>query len=170
MKNKISYILLILFATQFSVAQEKEPKSLSDLLKMYNERSVPYISVQELAMPKTNAIILDAREIKEYNVSHIKNTIYVGYEDFQIDSVQKKLPNKDSQIVVYCSLGIRSEDVAEKLKKAGYINVFNLYGGIFEWKNNGFKVYDSINTVTENVHIFSKEWSKWLTKGEKVYE
>ena len=48
--------------------------------------------------------------------------------------------------------------------------ISNLFGGIFEWKNNGFKVYDSINTVTENVHIFSKEWSKWLTKGEKVYE
>lgn len=169
MKN-ILFILLTLFTAQFSLAQEKEPETLSDLLEMYNERSVPYISVQELAMPKTNAIILDAREIKEHNVSHIKNAIYVGYDDFQIDSVQKKLLNKDSQIVVYCSLGIRSEDVAEKLKKAGYTNVFNLYGGIFEWKNNGFKVYDSINTVTENVHIFSKEWSKWLTKGEKVYE
>ncbi|RMZ50483.1 rhodanese-like domain-containing protein [Flavobacteriaceae bacterium PRS1] len=169
MKN-ILFILLTLFTAQFSLAQEKEPETLSDLLEMYNERSVPYISVQELAMPKTNAIILDAREIKEYTVSHIKNTIYVGYDDFQIDSVQKKLPNKDTQIVVYCSLGIRSEDIAEKIKKAGYTNVFNLYGGIFEWKNNGFKVYDSINTVTENVHIFSKEWSKWLTKGEKVYE
>ncbi len=169
MKN-ILFILLTLFTAQFSLAQEKEPETLSDLLEMYNERSVPYISVQELAMPKTNAIILDAREIKEYNVSHIKNAIYVGYDDFQIDSVQKKLLNIDTQIVVYCSLGIRSEDIAEKIKKAGYTNVFNLYGGIFEWKNNGFKVYDSINTVTENVHIFSKEWSKWLTKGEKVYE
>jgi len=33
---------------------------------------------------------------------------------------------------VYCSLGIRSEVIAKKLKKAGYTNVFNLYGGIFE--------------------------------------
>ena len=170
MKNKISYILLILFATQFSVAQEKEPKSLSDLLEMYNERSVPYISVQELAMPKTNAIILDAREIKEYNVSHLKNAINVGYDDFQIDSVQKKLLNKDTQIVVYCSLGIRSEEVAEKLKKAGYTNVFNLYGGIFEWKNNNFTLYDSEEKVTENVHTFNAAWSKWLIKGNKIYE
>ena len=168
MKNKISYIFVLFSVSGFS--QESEPETLSDLLKMYNERSVPYISVQELAMPKTDAVILDSREMKEYNVSHLKDAIYVGYDNFEIDSIQQKLPNKDSQIVVYCSLGIRSEDVAEKLKKAGYTNVFNLYGGIFEWKNNGFKVYDSINTVTENVHIFSKEWSKWLTKGEKVYE
>ncbi len=169
MKN-ILLILLTLFTAQFSLAQEKEPETLSDLLEMYNERSVPYISAQELAMPKTNAIILDAREIKEYNVSHLKDAIYVGYEDFQIDSVQKKLPNKDSKIVVYCSLGIRSEEVAEKLKKAGYTNVFNLYGGIFEWKNNNFTIYDSEEIETENVHTFNGAWSKWLTNGIKIYE
>ncbi len=170
MKNKILYILLIIFGTQFSVAQEKEPKSLSDLLKIYNERSVPYISVQELAMPKTDAIILDAREMKEYHVSHLKNAIYVGYDNFEIDFVQQKLPNKKSKIVVYCSLGIRSEDIAEKLKKAGYTNIFNLYGGIFEWKNNNFTIYDSEEKETENVHIFNEVWGKWLIKGIKVYE
>ena len=170
MKNKILYILLIIFGTQFSVAQEKEPKSLSDLLKIYNERSVPYISVQELAMPKTDAIILDAREMKEYHVSHLKNAIYVGYDNFEIDFVQQKLTNKKSKIVVYCSLGIRSEDIAEKLKKAGYTNIFNLYGGIFEWKNNNFTIYDSEEKETENVHIFNEVWGKWLIKGIKVYE
>ncbi len=168
MRNQIFYIFVLFSVSGFS--QESEPETLSDLLKMYNERSVPYISVQELAMPKTKAVILCSREMKAYNVSHLKDAIYVGSDNFEIDSIQQKLPNKDSQIVVYCSIGIRSEDIAEKLIKAGYSNVFNLYGGIFEWKNNGFKVYDSINTVTENVHIFSKEWSKWLTKGEKVYE
>ena len=170
MKNKILYILLILFAAQFSYAQEKEPETLSELLKLYNERSVPYISAQELAMPKTDAIILDAREMKEFNVSHLKNAIYVGYDFFEVDSIQQKLTNKDSQIVVYCSIGIRSEDIAEKLKKAGYTKVYNLYGGIFEWKNNDFIIYDSEEKETENVHAFNEAWSKWLTKGEKVYD
>ncbi len=165
MKNLL-FIFLALFATQLSSAQE----TLAELLKKHNTNSVPYISVQELAMPKTDAIILDAREINEYNVSHIKNAIHIGYDFFEIDSVQHKLPNKDSQIVVYCSLGIRSEDVAEKLKKAGYTNVLNLYGGIFEWKNNNFKIYDSDEMETEKVHAFSIEWSKWLTNGIKVYD
>jgi hypothetical protein len=44
-----------------------------------------------------------------------------------------------------------------------------LYGGIFEWKNNNFKVLDTLGNETEKVHTFSKSWSKWLTKGEKVY-
>ena len=45
-----------------------------------------------------------------------------------------------------------------------------MYGGIFEWKNKGFKVFDSEEKETENVHAFSKEWSKWLKKGVKVYD
>lgn len=165
MKLYFSYILIIFIA--FSTNAQN---SLSELLDKFNDKSIPYISVQELAMPKTKAIILDAREIKEYNVSHLKNAVCVGYDDFQIDSVQNKILNKDSQIVVYCSLGIRSETIAKKLKKAGYKNVFNLYGGIFEWKNKDFSVYDSNEKETEKVHTFNENWSKWLTKGEKVYE
>ena len=80
-----------------------------------------------------------------------------------------QLFTKNTKIVVYCSLGIRSEDIAEKLKKAGYTNVLNLYGGIFEWKNNNYNVFSSGGKATEKVHTFSKEWSKWLLKGEKIY-
>ena len=72
--------------------------------------------------------------------------------------------------MVYCSLGVRSEDIAEKLKKAGYTAVFNLYGGIFEWKNKGFSVVDLQNKETQKVHAYSKNWGKWLLKGEKIYD
>lgn len=144
-------------------------KSLSDLLKHYNTKNIPYISVQELAMPKTKVYILDAREREEYNTSHLKNAVFVGYNHFELDSVLTKIPFKNSEIVVYCSIGIRSETIASKLKKAGYTNVFNLYGGIFEWKNNHFTVYDLENEATENVHAYSKDWSIWLKKGKKVF-
>lgn len=70
---------------------------------------------------------------------------------------------------MYCSLGIRSEHIAEKLKKRGYTSVYNLYGGIFEWKNKDYKVYDSNEKETDNIHAYSKAWSKWLKKGNKVY-
>lgn len=144
-------------------------ETLSNLLKQYNTNSVPYISVQELAMPKTQAIILDARELPEYEVSHLKDAIHVGYDSFDIKILENKLTDKNELVVVYCSLGIRSEDIAEQFKKAGYTNVYNLYGGIFEWKNNGFKVYNN-DGETSKIHGFSKEWSKWLIKGECVYE
>ena len=157
--------ILLYFITPLSFCQN----SLSDLLSKHNTKNIAYMSVQELAMPKTTALILDAREVNEFNTSHIKNAIYVGYNHFNIKTIKDLFPNKSSLIVVYCSLGIRSENIAYKLKKAGYNSVFNLYGGIFEWKNNNFSVVDRENNETEKVHVFSKEWSKWLTKGEKIY-
>lgn len=143
--------------------------SIKKLLKKHNEESVPYISVEELAMPKTEAILLDARELSEFNVSHLEDAVCVGYDDFNLETTTALLPDKSATIVVYCSLGIRSEDVAEQLKKAGYTNVFNLFGGIFEWKNNDFTIYNT-EGETDDVHAFSKEWSKWLTKGNKIYD
>jgi rhodanese-related sulfurtransferase len=162
--KQLLLILLLIFS--FNASSQE---SLSEILKKSNTESVPYISVQELAMPKTKAILLDARELTEFKVSHLKNAIHVGYDFFDLTEAQKKLIDKSATIVVYCSLGIRSEDIAEQLKKAGYTNVFNLYGGIFEWKNKNRKVYNSEGKATEKVHAFSEEWSKWLTKGEKTY-
>ncbi|MDG1715852.1 rhodanese-like domain-containing protein [Lacinutrix sp.] len=143
--------------------------SLEDLLKKYNDNGVPYITVEELASPKTQAIIFDTREPKEFKVSHLENAVCVGYDNFDIAKVEKLHPNKNKKIVVYCSLGIRSETIGKKLMKAGYTNVYNLYGGIFEWKNKNFIVIDSEEKETNKVHTYNRDWSKWLKKGEKVF-
>ena len=163
MKKIILYIHILL--SPFGFSQD----SLSDLLNEYNSESVPYLTVEDLSKQE-NVIVLDAREFSEYKISHLKNAIHVGYDDFNIKKTTKQLNNKEQTIVVYCSLGIRSEDIAEKLKKSGYKNVYNLYGGIFEWKNKDFKVYDSKEVETEKVHTFNEEWSKWLRKGIKIYD
>ncbi|WP_034041600.1 rhodanese-like domain-containing protein [Wocania ichthyoenteri] len=163
MKTKILYILL--FFSGISFSQE----NLSELLKKHNSESIPYISAEDLSKQQ-NIIILDSRELSEYKTSHLQHAIYVGYDNFNLKKTIKKFNNKQQPIVVYCSLGIRSEDIAEKLKKAGYTNVYNLYGGIFEWKNNNMPVYNSKEKETDSIHTFSKEWSKWLNKGTKVYD
>jgi len=57
----------------------------------------------------------------------------------------------------------------EELLELGYTNVKNLYGGIFQWKNDGFDVVNNQSMVTDSVHTYNKSWSKWLVKGVKVY-
>ncbi|PQJ77310.1 rhodanese-like domain-containing protein [Polaribacter glomeratus] len=159
-------VLLFLLISSSTFGQQK----LDKLLNKWNNKNVPYMSVETLAMPETNAILLDAREENEFKVSHIKEAIFVGYDDFKINETLKKLPeDKNTKIVVYCSLGIRSEKIADKLIREGYTNVYNLYGGIFEWKNADFQVIDTLGNATEKVHTFNENWSKWLKKGEKVY-
>ncbi|WP_062062589.1 rhodanese-like domain-containing protein [Aquimarina longa] len=143
--------------------------SLKKLLNQYNNESIPYISATGLEKIKDTVLIFDAREKNEYLISHLENAVHVGYDSFAVAAIVEQKIAKNSHIVVYCSLGIRSEDVAEQLKKEGYTNIQNLYGGIFEWKNNGYPVINSKNELTEEIHTYSKEWSKWLLKGEKKY-
>ncbi|WP_317162574.1 rhodanese-like domain-containing protein [Flavicella marina] len=130
---------------------------------------MPIIKVSEISSLE-NYILLDTREKKEYDTSHLKNAECVGFDYFQIDKVLQKYPDKSQPILVYCSIGMRSEMIGEKLLQSGYMHVYNLYGGIFEWKNQEKEVVDKNNVPTEKVHTFSKEWSKWLIKGEKIYE
>ena len=137
------------------------------MLKTLLSHTVPERSVSEVA--DTNTITwLDARERGEYDVSKIAEAQWVGYDDFNLDRVDAV--SKDAEIVVYCSVGYRSEKVAEQLKEAGFTNVSNLYGGIFEWKNQGRAVVDSTESVTERVHAYSRTWGIWLKEGEKVYK
>ncbi len=161
--------LFIIFIFQMGTILAQEP--LDKLLSKYNSHSIPYISVEELKMQAEhgNVLILDSRESEEFEVSHIKNALFVGYNNFEIDKIAPKILEKHKLIVVYCSLGIRSENISEKLKATGYTNVKNLYGGIFEWKNKGYPVYDASNKETQKVHAFSKHWSKYLNEGEKIY-
>jgi rhodanese-related sulfurtransferase len=158
--------LLIIFITFFSFGFSQ--KTIPEVLKKYNKLTVPYITVSELKSKKY-ATILDSREEKEFDVSHIKNAKWVGYDKFDGKKVAANFKNQNDTIIVYCSIGIRSENIGVKLKKLGYKNVFNLYGGIFEWKNQGNEVVDNDNKMTEKVHAFSKEWSKFLLKGKKIY-
>lgn len=158
---------LFLFIVLMSVNSISQ-NTIPEVLKKYNKNIVNYIAVEELALKK-NYILLDTREPKEFSVSHIENAICVGYDKFDSKKMKDILGNQEVTIIVYCSIGIRSETIGSKLLKLGYKNVYNLYGGIFEWKNKGHKVVDINQKPTENVHAFSKEWSKYLLKGIKVY-
>ena len=162
MKSALTLILLFVISTSFG---QIESKTYAKKLKGLLSHTVPEVGVQEVSDLDKNVVFLDAREKKEFNVSHIKNAIWVGYDDFD----RLKAIAKDKRIVVYCSVGYRSEKIAEKLIKNGYQDVSNLYGSIFEWVNQGKLVYDSNGKETKKVHAYNKNWGQWLTKGEKIY-
>ncbi|MFN0214471.1 MAG: rhodanese-like domain-containing protein [Saprospiraceae bacterium] len=138
------------------------------MLRVLLSHSVPEIGVTKAAKDSSTVTFLDAREAREYAVSHIDGAIPVGYDFFKVENLPQGL-SKDQRIVVYCSVGYRSEKVAEKLQKAGFSNVSNLYGGIFEWVNQGFEVVNH-SGVTKDVHAYDRTWGVWLKKGRKVYK
>jgi len=140
------------------------------ILDEYNTGEVAYVQPYELKTALENVIILDTRSYEEYKISHINEAIYVGYDDFKISDFKNQFPDKQQHYVVYCSIGVRSEDVGLQLKAAGYENVQNLFGGIFEWKNHNYPVFDLQNKVTDSIHAYSKKWGAYLKRGIKVYE
>ena len=134
----------------------------------YLSFSVPTINPSVLKK-MTDVTIFDARERLEYEVSHIPNATFIGYNHFEKD-VLKNIA-KDRPIVVYCSIGYRSEKIGEKLQKMGYTKVYNLYGSIFEWVNQGNQVVDNQGLITKKVHTYNRSWSQWVDEGkaEKVW-
>jgi len=156
--------LLLLAMTTF--AQVKSgPYRL--MLKSLLSHTVPEMQVQEAVLDQANLIFLDAREPKEYAVSHLAGAIPVGYDHFAVAALPATLP-KDARVVVYCSVGYRSEKITEQLRTAGFTDVSNLYGGLFEWVNQGHPVVNA-DGPTERVHAYSRTWGLWLRKGKKVY-
>lgn len=164
-KSGILFLFIVVFLT--SCAQEKDYHTM---LKLLYKNTVPIVKPEQASFEMkrdSTIIILDTREKEEYTVSHISKAKYVGYDHFEMDSL-KRIP-KNVRIIVYCSVGYRSERIGEKLLKNGFTHVSNLYGGIFEWVNNDYPVVDINNMPTHKVHAYSKLWGKWLIKGEKVY-
>lgn len=143
-----------------------EKKSYAVTLDGLLAHSVPEMDVSQAA-GLNHAILLDARENDEFAVSRIDGAQWVGYDDFSLDRVAGL--DKNDEIIVYCSVGYRSEKVAEQLMAAGFTRVHNLYGGIFEWVNRGQGVVDADGLATEKVHAYSRSWGVFLREGKKVY-
>lgn len=164
----VQKLFFILIVFTFTACRQKTFKEKLDSL--YNN-SVTLLTPDELNK-KINAgkqfYILDARAKKEYEVSHLKNARWVGYSNFKLKKV-KDIP-KDADILLYCTVGYRSEKIGEKLKNSGYRHVYNLYGGIINWSNGGHKVFNTDGEQTDRVNTYSKSWSKYLIKGIAVYD
>ena len=123
--------------------------------------SIPLMSVEKLNGQLDKVKIFDVRELNEYLISHLPNAIHVGFDHFDKTIFDKV--KKDESIVLYCSVGYRSEKIGEKLQKMGFTNVFNLYGSIFEWVNKGYPVENFTNKNTKEVHTYNEQWSQWVT-------
>jgi rhodanese-related sulfurtransferase len=142
-----------------SVRANNLNKAVDDMLK----GSIPVINTTELdtqLAENKELVLLDACEKYEYELSHLPGAQWVGYDGFSLKSVTGI--NKDKTIVVYCSIGVRSERIAEKLKSNGFNTVLNLYGGIFAWANENRMLLDKNQLATQSVHGYNKKWAQLL--------
>ncbi len=128
-------------------------------------KSAPVMTLDELVRDLGDVNILDSREKEEFDVSHIKGAVYIGYKNFDITSALAKI-DKTKPTVVYCSVGYRSGKIVQRLRAAG-VKALNLENGIFGWVNAGHKVYTAVGPTNE-VHGYNSNWAKKVKKGKVV--
>jgi len=163
MKPLISVFFVLFFLYSWNVGAQSI--AYRTLLKGIYDKDFPTVQIEDQEL-LNSALFLDTREKDEYEVSHIQGALWVGFEEFDLKIVNNL--DRNQPLVVYCSIGARSQDIGKKLKKAGFKEVYNLYGGIFHWVNEGFPVYAN-GHQTQKVHAYNRAWGIWLSKGEKVY-
>lgn len=127
--------------------------------------SVPRIDPKQVAdwlndSKRPQPVLLDVRTRPEYEVSHIHGAQRV---DPDASAGAISIP-RDKPIVTYCSVGYRSGAFAKKLQDAGYKNVQNMSGSIFEWANEGHPIERDGQRV-DKVHPYNAKWGKLLKPG-----
>jgi rhodanese-related sulfurtransferase len=162
----LSFMILIISLSAFG--QKVESRKYGRMLNRRLPKNVPSVEVKEVDTTNEAIVFVDAREREEFNVSHIKNAYFVGYKELNLQEVLN-LP-KSTEIIVYCSVGYRSGKVTKRLVKEGFVNVKNLYGGLFEWSNQQMPLVDSNGDSTKKIHPFNEKWGRWITHGEKAYQ
>jgi len=83
-----------------------------------------------------DTIIVDMRNHYEYEVGHFENALEVPSDTFrdQLPMAAEMLNDqRDKNIVMYCTGGIRCEKASAYLLHNGFKNVFQLEGGIIEY-------------------------------------
>jgi len=170
MEIKIRFYIVFLvgvIVSPFLFYGEANAQSIAykTLLKGLYDEEFPTVRPGQISDLK-NYQVLDTREKEEFEVSHLQGAKWVGYDTFNLEKV--KGLDKNQPVLVYCTVGARSQDIGKKLREAGFLRVYNLYGGIIHWSNESQPLFkDSL--PTNRVHTYTRPWGVWLTVGEKVY-
>lgn len=154
---------------QPSISTYEGKAKFEDHVDSYLSKTIPLVNATHLNRIYDDVLILDIREKKEYNVSHLPGAIFFGSKHPNYGFLEDLA--KDQKIVLYCSIGYRSEKMGEKLNRKGFKNVYNLFGSIFAWVNENHPVFDENEKLTNKVHTYNRKWSKWVMnpKYDRVY-
>lgn len=125
---------------------------------------VQHISTEELAKmldAHSDISLLDTREPEEYEISHLKGAVLAEDVGDALDALENR--NRDDLVVVYCSVGYRSSNIANKLARRGFSNVVNVEGSLFKWANENRPIYRG-DTEAKKVHPYDDEWGRLLDR------
>ena len=148
MKN----LLLLFVVFQLTSCQSQQSKTIETIDgKTYSDK---------LSNTK-NPQLLDVRTPEEYAVEHLENASNVNWNGNDFVSKVEKL-DKSQPVFVYCKVGGRSSQAANKLAELGFAAIYNLDGGIMKWQGK------KTSNVSSPKGLTSTEYEKLINSDKKV--
>ena len=86
-----------------------------------------------------HALLIDVREDNEWLTEHAKGAEHLGKGIIERD-IETAVPEKSTELILYCGGGYRSALASDALQKMGYTNVWSMAGGWKAWKESGAPV------------------------------
>lgn len=96
-------------------------------------KKVECINIQDAKriLEKEEALLVDIREVEDYNESSDPFSYHLTGDNFQL--FLQSTP-KDRSVIVMCYHGNSSKQVAQTLINEGFEKIYSLDGGYEEWK------------------------------------
>ena len=119
-------------------------KHSEGLLKLVNNaktriREVTVDETQQRMQSDKGVRLIDVREDNEWEAGHAAGSSHLGKGIIERD-IEATVPDKATEVILYCGGGYRSALAADVLQQMGYTNVFSMAGGWKAWKDSGAPV------------------------------
>ncbi|HET9712650.1 MAG TPA: rhodanese-like domain-containing protein [Pyrinomonadaceae bacterium] len=116
-------------------------KHSEGFLKVVNDaksriREVTVAETQARMKEDADVKLIDVREDHEWEEAHAAGAMHLGKGIIERD-IENTVPDKSTELILYCGGGYRSALAADVLQRMGYTNVFSMAGGWKAWKEEG---------------------------------
>ena len=113
-------------------------------LQLVNEartrvRELDVDEARERLEANPDARLIDVREDHEWQTGHAAGASHMGRGIIERD-IEQAVPDKQTELILYCGGGYRSALAADNLQRLGYTNVYSMDGGWKAWKDSGAPV------------------------------
>jgi thioredoxin len=112
-----------------------------------------------------NEYLIDVRTPGEYEKEHLNNAINIDYNSSNFEASIDKL-EKTRPIFIYCLSGGRSGNAMDVFAKKDFTNVYNMQGGILQWKAKNYPLNTTKEAIASSWIGMTKEEYKKLTSSE----
>lgn len=154
---KISYVaLFVLLALTSCLSNSAQNNTIS--------QTVPAAEYQQLLNNKKDVQLIDVRTPSEFAEDHLPKAVNIDYNAGDFQSKMQQL-DKSKPVFIYCLSGGRSGRALRWMAEAGFKEVYNLKGGILQWKAAGLPVTSAAGNASAWQGM-SKEDYQQLISGD----